>query len=265
MQDQCIFSAEPVQMRPGVALRRRAEPVEVVDIWTGRRACALQAALRMSNEAFAHRLGVSVRTVASWHDHSDLEPRPEIQATLDTVLESASAGVLARFRIFLGEQPQSAIVPAPSPSLDKSSLVLPNGHLDDISRRVLLSQSMGEDYASPNFTLLAVTEVIRREMEDTLAAGTVTVARLERIEEAVANHIRVYTSTAPPVALTGLLADFVDVRRLCAERQPAVIQGRLCEIAALLATLVADSLMKLGQIIQARSWYGTARMAADDT
>lgn len=80
--------------------------MEVVDIWTGRRACALQSALRMSNDAFARHLGVSVRTVASWHDNPDLQPRPEIQASLDTVLESASAGVLARFRTFLAEEPQ---------------------------------------------------------------------------------------------------------------------------------------------------------------
>jgi len=33
---------------------------------TGRAACALQAALRMSNEAFAEHLGIAVRTVAAW-------------------------------------------------------------------------------------------------------------------------------------------------------------------------------------------------------
>jgi tetratricopeptide (TPR) repeat protein len=237
---------------------------EVIDIWTGRRACALQSAIRMSNDAFARRLGVSLRTVASWHDAPDLQPRPETQAILDTVLDTASAGVLARFRIFLAETPQVAI-PAPSPSPEGLSLVIPGVRTDDITRRLLLSQSAAPDHAPPNFTLLAVTEAIRREMEDTLVSGTVSAARLERIEETVAAHIRAYTSTPPLSALAGILTDFADVRRLCAERQPATIQGRLSEMAALLATLAADSLMKLGQITEAHAWYGTARLAADDT
>lgn len=69
----------------------------------------------MSNDAFARHLGVSIRTVAAWHDNPDLQPRPEMQAGLDTVLESASAGVSARFRIFLAEAPAAA-VPPPIPS-----------------------------------------------------------------------------------------------------------------------------------------------------
>jgi tetratricopeptide (TPR) repeat protein len=88
---------------------------------------------------------------------------------------------------------------------------------------------------------------------------------MDRIEQTVANHISVYTRTPPTNALAGLLTDFMDVRRLCAERQPAMIQARLSEIAALLATLAADSLMKLGRIADSRAWYGTARMAADDS
>ena len=238
--------------------------IEVIDVWTGHRASALQAALRMSNEAFASRLGVGVRTVASWHDQPALEPRPEMQAGLDTVLESASDAVIARFRMFLGEQQTMVRVPAPSMS-PESSLILPGAGMDDVVRRVLVSQSAIGENALPNFSLLTVSEAIRREIEDTLAAGTVTSARLDRIEETVAAHIRIYTTTPPTAALAGLLANFVDVRHLCAERQPAVIQGRLCEIAALLATLVADSLMKLGQVSEARAWYGTARIAADDT
>jgi len=45
--------------------------------WTGRTACALQAALRLSNEAFAERLGIGVRTVASWHQKPTLRPDPK--------------------------------------------------------------------------------------------------------------------------------------------------------------------------------------------
>ena len=57
----------------------------------------------------------------------------------------------------------------------------------------------------------------------------------------------------------------MDVRRLCIERQPAIIQSRLSEISASLATLAADSLMRLGRIADSRAWYGTACLAADDS
>ena len=70
----------------------------------------------MSNHAFARHLGVNVRTVANWHDNPEVQPRPEMQESLDTVYESASAGVLARFRVFLAQTPTVEAL-APSPSL----------------------------------------------------------------------------------------------------------------------------------------------------
>lgn len=69
----------------------------VVDTWTGRSACALQAALRETNESFAARLGVAVRTVAGWHQSPDLVPRTEMQLALDTTYEGASEHVQIRF------------------------------------------------------------------------------------------------------------------------------------------------------------------------
>lgn len=61
--------------------------MELVNAWTGRTACALQAALRLTNEAFAAHLGVAVRTVATWHQKPDLIPKAEMQQLLDTALE----------------------------------------------------------------------------------------------------------------------------------------------------------------------------------
>src|ERR1700691_3490375 len=73
--------------------------VEVVDIWTGRRANALRAALRMTNEAFAEKLGTAVRTVAKWNAQPDVVPVAEMQRALDTTLSRASAEERARFAI----------------------------------------------------------------------------------------------------------------------------------------------------------------------
>lgn len=71
--------------------------MDVIDTWTGRQACALQQALRMTNDRFADHLGVAVRTVATWHSAPDIVPRTEIQAALDTAYERASPSVQRRF------------------------------------------------------------------------------------------------------------------------------------------------------------------------
>lgn len=71
--------------------------------WTGRTACALQAALRLSNETFAEQLGIGVRTVASWHQKPSLRPRPDMQQILDTALERSPASAKARFAVLAGD------------------------------------------------------------------------------------------------------------------------------------------------------------------
>ena len=77
--------------------------MDTVTGWTGRTACALQAALRLSNETFAERLGIGVRTVAAWHQKPTLRPRPEMQQLLDTALEQASQSIKTRFALLVGD------------------------------------------------------------------------------------------------------------------------------------------------------------------
>jgi hypothetical protein len=71
--------------------------METLDAWTGRTACALQEALRLSNELFARKLDVSVRTVAAWHQKPELHPKSGIQQVLDATLDKAPPAVRARF------------------------------------------------------------------------------------------------------------------------------------------------------------------------
>ncbi|MFR9796601.1 NUDIX hydrolase [Streptomyces sp. MS06] len=73
--------------------------MDVIDTWTGRTACALQQALRMTNDGFADHLGVAVRTVAGWHSSPDIVPRAEIQSALDTAYERSSPPVQRRFSL----------------------------------------------------------------------------------------------------------------------------------------------------------------------
>jgi DNA-binding transcriptional regulator YiaG len=77
--------------------------MEPVQLWTGRTACALQAALRMTNESFAAHLGTAVRTVATWRQKPDRVPSAEMQQALDTTLERAGEGAQARFTRSIAE------------------------------------------------------------------------------------------------------------------------------------------------------------------
>ncbi len=75
------------------------------DGWTGRTACALQAALRLSQEAFAEHLGVSARTVGFWHQKLDSVPKSDAQQLLDTALDRATPAVKARFAALTDAEP----------------------------------------------------------------------------------------------------------------------------------------------------------------
>lgn len=100
MQQECSHSAG----RP-----RRSSEGRKVDVvtWTGRTACALQQALRMTNDAFADHLGVGVRTVASWHSSPTIVPRAEIQSALDTAYERSSTSVQRRFSLLARPSPSA--------------------------------------------------------------------------------------------------------------------------------------------------------------
>lgn len=73
--------------------------MDVVDVWNGRSACALQAALRLTNESFANHLGIALRTVATWHAYPEVVPRAEMQQLLDEAYERAGPAVRARFAL----------------------------------------------------------------------------------------------------------------------------------------------------------------------
>jgi len=69
----------------------------VIDQWTGRHARSLQAAMRLTNEAFAEHLGVSPRTIAKWRERPGMVPSPQLQEALDTSLTLTTEDTRARF------------------------------------------------------------------------------------------------------------------------------------------------------------------------
>ncbi|QXE35514.1 NUDIX hydrolase [Streptomyces sp. GMY02] len=88
--------------------------MDVVEIWSGQHACTLQAALRMTNEAFAERLGIAQRTVATWHTNPAVVPRAEMQQLLDEVYETASPAVRRRFALLASSEGTAAVAGSPA-------------------------------------------------------------------------------------------------------------------------------------------------------
>lgn len=113
-----------------------------------------------------------------------------------------------------------------------------------------------------NFSALAR---LRSELDEALAASSVSPRQLDLIEESAAEHMEVYPATPPTVMMLRLAAECVEVQTLSRRRQPAAVQARLSGTAALLATMCADALMRVGDVGDARLWYRTAIHAADDS
>ncbi|MFD8771402.1 NUDIX domain-containing protein [Streptomyces sp. NPDC059916] len=65
--------------------------------WTGRHACWLQDAFEDTQEEFAARLDVSVRSVANWHQSPDMVPKLETRRILNTAYERAGDAVRRLF------------------------------------------------------------------------------------------------------------------------------------------------------------------------
>ena len=60
----------------------------VIEEWTGRHAHALRTALRLTNEAFAERLGISPRTATKWRERPEMVVSPHL---LSVLVQASSA------------------------------------------------------------------------------------------------------------------------------------------------------------------------------
>jgi 8-oxo-dGTP pyrophosphatase MutT (NUDIX family) len=92
MQASCRFAATT----PTEAAR---EPIVDVTQWTGRHACWLQDAFEDTQEEFAARLGVSVRTVAAWHQAPDMVPKLETRRILNAAYNGKAGDAVRKLFI----------------------------------------------------------------------------------------------------------------------------------------------------------------------
>jgi hypothetical protein len=135
---------------------------------------------------------------------------------------------------------------------------------DDVVRRMLL-RLIADPTAAVDGQFFGAVDRIRRRMDDALVGGTVSAIMLDEWEEATAGHGSQYMTVPPLRLLCDVLLDFGDVRRMSERRQPLEFSERLCRLAGRLAGLIGMIMINAGDQRLARSFFRTARTAADET
>jgi transcriptional regulator with XRE-family HTH domain len=163
-------------------------------------------------------------------------------------------------------QPAPLVLAAPRPDESPENLADPREAEDDddMIRRVQL-RTIADTAARVDSRFLGAVSRIRRRMDEALVAATVSATMLDQWEETTASYGTLYMTVPPMQLLCDVLLDFGDVRRMCEHRQPLDFSERLCRLAGQLAGLAGMLMIDIGQQRVARSFFRTARTAADET
>ncbi len=135
---------------------------------------------------------------------------------------------------------------------------------DDVVRRMLL-RVIADPAVAVDGQFFGAVDRIRRRMDDALVGGTVSAIMLDEWEEATVGYGRQYMTVPPLRLLCDVLLDFGDVRRMSERRQSLEFSERLCRLAGQLAGLTGMIMINVGDQRLARSFFRTARTAADET
>ena len=157
-----------------------------VQVWTGREAAALRQALRLSVRDFAARLGVGTRTVSNWVSGGEtVQPRPEMQAILDSALAQASEAAQHRFAQLMGQHGEAVR------DTDRRQVLAAGLG----TAGMLVSDRIGAEEAKNDQLLLGVTAAYRR-LERRASSRSLI--------EPVASHLRFVTRLTGATATTNL-------------------------------------------------------------
>jgi hypothetical protein len=140
-----------------------------------------------------------------------------------------------------------------------------DGAADDDELRRTLLRLITDGGAGVDGSFLGAVDRIRRRMDEALLGATVSATMIDQWEKTTAAYGRQYMTVPPLRLLCDALLDFGDVRRMCQERQPIEFEERLCRLAGRLASLAGMIMIDLGDQRLARSFFRTARTAADET
>jgi tetratricopeptide (TPR) repeat protein len=150
-----------------------------------------------------------------------------------------------------------------APAADPAALSM--GEMDDDMVRRTLLRLMADPGAPADGRFFGALERIRGRLDEALLGSTVSVAMLDHWEGMTGEYGRQYTTVPAMRLLCDVLLDLGDVRRMCEQRQPLEFAERLCRLAARLTGLAGMTMIDVGDHRVARSFFSTARTAADET
>lgn len=263
-----------------------------VDTWTGADARRLRTvALRMSLREFADHLGVSHRTVSKWEQAGAArEPRPHMQAILDTALARADDDAKARFA-----QVQPSSQPADRPEVvHPSDITLGSdpGPPDQFDPRadpaaLWLPASTAQDardFAVRDFVLdrrqiitggIAALAVGTRLTEpiDGWAAGIplyYSASKTQTVTEEEVHHIEMTVQALRNwegrfrlgIKRKAILGQLAEVAELVEAGQPVELERRLSRVLAELAKVAASMSWEAGLNAEAQHYYLLALRAS---
>jgi transcriptional regulator with XRE-family HTH domain len=113
-------------------------------------------------------------------------------------------------------------------------------------------------------SLLDAVRKIRDQTDALLETQFVSPTSVDWWESQARDYGYLKQTTPTPIFLADATADFARLRSVLARRQPLEFQRRLYHVMAQLAGLIGLSVLGM-HVGEARSWFHTARLAADET
>lgn len=109
-----------------------------------------------------------------------------------------------------------------------------------------------------------ILEAVRHELSRSLTDERVT-ADVDEWRQIALDYGQTYLTTAPATLLQALIVDLHGVQ-LTIYRQPEeTTRRKLLQVSALLAAFTAQTVANLGDLVEARRWWRTARRTADES
>ncbi|MBV9029125.1 MAG: helix-turn-helix transcriptional regulator [Pseudonocardiales bacterium] len=107
-----------------------------------------------------------------------------------------------------------------------------------------------------------ILEAARREFNRSMADNRPT-ADADEWQEVAREYGQTYLTTSPLVLLQALIADLGGMRLALRHHSEETVQRQLLQAGALLTAFTAQTAANMGDLIEARRWWRTARQAAD--
>lgn len=277
-----VAGAQPAQIAALIADRCGNSRIRAYRLALGSALADVVAQVRARYEADGRQVPRFSETLLSAYENGHKRPGPEYLHYLCACYQADPCDLGFEGSCLCGgsHRPELANAVSPRASAGAASLVVarasrqpdgtasrsePDGDGDEDELRRMLIRQMTTAGCVVDSRFLGAVDRIRRRMDEALLGGTVSAPMIDTWEQSVAGYGRQYMTVPSARLLCDVLLDLGDVRRVCEHHQPLEFAERLCRLACQLSGLAGITMLDLGDHRLARSFFRTARTAADET